>query len=109
MRKEKVLYTFTNKLESMSINMTAAIPADKKHQRFGKHYWDIDLDLDSNVTESQFVKGVNDKNYSPNLGTLQFNGVRVNLTEKEALRVIMTLKEGLEAQSKGYQLGLMMP
>ena len=88
--------------------MTSAIPADKKHQRFGKHYWDIDMDL-TGVTETQYVKGTTDKNYSPDLGTLSFNGVRVNLTEKEALRVIMTLKEGLEARSKSYKLGLLLP
>jgi len=93
----------------MSINMSAAIPEDKKHTRWGDHYWNIDFEMDGETTISQVQQSALDRKYSPSLGTLEFNGSTVDLTEKEAMKVIDTLRHALNARSHAFNMGILLP
>lgn len=93
----------------MSINMASAMDDKRKHERWGKYYWSIDFELNQNLTETMIQKSAEDMNYSPELGVLTIGHNQVSLTEKETMKLIDTLRDSLDAKSKSYKLGLLLP
>jgi len=85
----------------MSINQAYGVDPKIKTNKLGKFYWDIDFEMNQEISEADFSS-----NEQCTIGTLEIGGKSIPLTFSECNKIIETLEDAKHTHRQIYKLGL---
>ena len=92
-------------LTPMGLNQSEATPDSERHNRFGKHYWDIDFYPNEKLTQFEYSAGYERNGIWPVIGLLQVGKYRIPVTIKEMERIKETILDAGRTMEMSYKLG----